>query len=396
MEAHVGHELRGGTLGEQQATTLDEATQGQQAVQAHAGAHVISLVRPAQLRCAAALAIRHGRSGHGATVEQIGRGAADMRIDHDVELLEHAGCANLLLGDRRERHAESIECVPHPPFVLRRDPRVHDRDARQRERVRRDTGVGAGDCRKAQRRDACTNRRCIGDEKGTGRVAGAVQRERAVGDANTCASHLPRHNRRAPVAEMRDDQRGTRAGQRARDVRVGGQHAHRLHEHRGIGDLECGDMTQQVHRPAGIVVRLRITGLEALQRQHRARELRVRLVESHDPVARLDSHGVLPCTERERRRCLVHFRALRAEQVHHVGRFCGMALPARHHERIRCRPQSARDRALGLRDGVLEIFLAVVRHMTQCDQYARLLVVDVAANAPANTVHRRVGPVPLY
>ena len=63
-EAHVGDELRCGTFREQQATALDEATQRQQAIEAHTRSHVVGLVNAAKLRRFSRLLPRHWRTGH--------------------------------------------------------------------------------------------------------------------------------------------------------------------------------------------------------------------------------------------------------------------------------------------------------------------------------------------
>ena len=319
-----------------------------------------------------------------------------MREDHHVEPLEHSRRLDFLIGNSDVRHTKSFEGVAHPPLILRRNPRVHDRDARQRDRVRFHCGFSRRNRTKSKCRKSGANRRCVGHEERAGGVAGAADREGGVGNANARAGNFPWQNRRAPVTKMRHDQRGTGTGYHARHHRVGRQHPHRLREHCGICDLERGDVPQQIHRPAGIVVRLWITRLEALQRQHRARELRVRLVETHDPVADFNLHGILARLERERLRGFVHFGALRTEQIHHFGRFCRTPLSAWHHERVRRRPNTASDRALSLGDGVLQISLAIVGDVAQCDEHTGLLVVHVAADAPFHTVDRRIGAIPLH
>ena len=396
MEAHVGDEARRRTFREQQAAALHELAQLQQAVEAHARAHVVGLVNAAKMRSVGALAIWHRRAGHRTAIQQVGGVATDVGIDDHIEPIEHARVADLLFGNRGVRHAQTIEGVAHPALILRRNPRVHDRDARQRDGVRGDADVGSRRGIQPQRRNAGANGRRIGEQEGAGGIRRGTDRERAVGDAHACASDLPRQHRRAPVAEVRDDQRAARSSDATHDHGIDGEQPHRFRQHGGVGDLERRHVPQQVHRPAGVVVWLRVGWLEALQRQHGARELRVRLIQTHDPVAAGDDHGVMSTGQRERGGRLVDLGALRAEQVHHLRGLGGAALTAWHDERIRRGAQSARDGTFGFGDGILEILLTIVRHVPQRDQDSRLLIIHVAANAPTNAVDGWIGPVPLH
>ena len=290
VKAHVRNELRCAAFGEQQAAAFDELAQRQQAVVAHARTHVFRLIDAAELRRVAGLLPRYCGPRHRSSVQQCGRTGADVRIHHHVELVEQTGSLDLLFRDTGERHAQSIERVTHPAFVLRRRPRMHDRDARQCDRMRGDRDLGCCDDVHAKRCRRCAHGRRIGHDKGAGRIRSPADRECGVGNAHTCTGDFPRKDRRAPVTEMRNDERTTGAGDSTGDARIGRHHLHWATKDRTVGDLERRHMPQQIHCPAGVVIRLRIARFEALQSKHRARKLCVRLIQAHDPVARFDLH----------------------------------------------------------------------------------------------------------
>src|SRR5687767_10530247 len=58
-----------------------------------------------------------------------------MRQHDDVEPVERTGPPEQLVGYVRVRHTHPVERVAHPTLVLRLDPRVHERYARQRDRA---------------------------------------------------------------------------------------------------------------------------------------------------------------------------------------------------------------------------------------------------------------------
>jgi hypothetical protein len=76
--------------------------------------------------------------------------AAHARHHDHVEALAESPAPEVVLVDRSVRHGELIERVPRPPFILRIEPGVVDRDARKVERVRR----------RRRRARLCSDREC--------------------------------------------------------------------------------------------------------------------------------------------------------------------------------------------------------------------------------------------
>ena len=84
-----------------------------------------------------------------------------------------------------------------------------------------------------------------------------------------------------------------------------------------------------------------------------------------------------------------------AEIIDEVRRLGRMSLVAWDDERIWCRRLTPFDHANCFQAEVLHERVAIVRDVLQRNEHARLLIVDVAADAPLHSIHRRIGAKPL-
>ena len=166
---------------------------------------------------------------------------------------------------------------------------------------------------------------------------------------------------------------------------------HGLCQHTLVGHPGDGDVAHVLERPARVVVGPRVLRRVVLDREIHVGQRPERLVAADDVVA--GGHGGVARLERGVGR--VHLEALAHQLVEGVGRVGLAALRRRDVPGVQRAVLALVDRALVLEPVVLEIQLAVLRHVLQREEHGRLLDVGVVARPPLDLGQRRVGAEPL-
>ncbi len=112
-------------------------------LEADAGPHVVGGVLAAKVRRQCAAAPRNRRPTHREPVDDLLCVVRHVRQHQHIELPEQITPVELLDAEIGIRNLQHVEGVPHPSFVLRVEPGVHQRDSRQVELMAGDLRHGA-------------------------------------------------------------------------------------------------------------------------------------------------------------------------------------------------------------------------------------------------------------
>ena len=342
---------------------------------------------------------RNRRAVHRQPVDDLLRIVRDERQYQHIELPQQVAPVELLNAQVGVRNLQHVERVPHPTFVLRVEPGVHECNPRQVQLMPCDSRSSRHADDGESERFRCLSNPSL--EPGHRRDDCCASPPRPLID---CERVFARKHVHIPESEPELDETGLRCRRDQKglcppdtrhltpDARICRQECRRRMQHRRIADRMQRDVAQVLQRPTGVVVRWRVVRPVVLFAEIALRERSVGLVEQDDVIARCD----VDASGLERLIGAPHLHAVEAQQIDEARRLDRPCLVRGDMERVGpvLRPP-ALDGAYTLAIELIEVAMAVPRHVVQRDEQRRLLVIDVIANAPPHPIERRVGPEPF-